>query len=56
MAIRIYLKKVKLELFMVEKGIEVRVCSTIYRYVKASNKYMKDYNNNKESSYLSIRM
>ena len=41
---------------MVEKGTEVRVCSTIYRYVKASNKYMKDYDNNKESSYLSIRM
>ena len=28
------------------------VCCSIYRYVKANNKYMKDYDKNKESSYL----
>ena len=28
------------------------MCNTIYRYAKANNKYMKDYNINKESSYL----
>ena len=41
---------------MVEKSIGVRVCYAIYRYVKASNKYMKDYDSKRESSYLSIRM
>ena len=28
------------------------MCNTIYQYAKANNKYMKDYNINKESSYL----
>ena len=28
------------------------MCNSIYRYEKASNKYMKDYDKNKESSYL----
>ena len=28
------------------------ICHGIYRYVKANNKYLKDYNENKESSYL----
>ena len=37
---------------MVEKGIRGRICHSIYRYVKANNKYMKDYAKNKESSYL----
>ena len=51
--------KVKLDLLtdtemllMVEKGIRGRTCHSIYRYAKANNKYMKDYDNNKESSYL----
>ena len=39
-------------LLMVEKGIKGGICNSIYRYVKANNKYMKDYNKNKESSYL----
>ena len=49
--------KVKLDLstaigilLMVEKGI--RGGHFIYRYTKANNKYMKDYDKNKESSYL----
>ena len=49
--------KVKLDLstaigilIMVEKGI--RGGHVIYRYTKANNKYMKDYDKNKESSYL----
>ena len=29
-----------------------RICNAIHRYAKASNKYMKDYDKNKESSYL----
>ena len=33
-------------------GIRGEVCHSIYRYVKANNKYMKDYDKNKESSYL----
>ena len=39
-------------LLMVEKGIRGGLCYTIYRYVKANNKYMKDYDKNKESSCL----
>ena len=39
-------------LLIVEKIIRGRMCNTIYRYAKANNKYMKDYNINKESSYL----
>ena len=38
-------------LLMVEKGIRGRICHAIHQYVNANNKYMKDYNNNKESSY-----
>ena len=39
-------------LLMVEKGLTGGVCHSIYRYAKANNKYMKDYDENKESSYL----
>ena len=51
--------KMKLELLtdadmllMVEKGIRGRICHAIHRYVKANNKYMKDYNKDKEESFL----
>ena len=37
---------------MVEKGVRSGICHPIYRYAKANNKYMKDYDKNKESSYL----
>ena len=56
-----YLKKanVKLELLtdyimllMVEGGIRGRICHSIHRYAKANNKYMKNYDKNKESSYI----
>ena len=36
----------------VEKGIRGRICHSIYWYVKANNKYMKDCDKNKESSYI----
>ena len=39
-------------LLWVKKGIRRGICHSIYRYVKANNKYMKNYNKNKESSYL----
>ena len=39
-------------LLIVEKGIRGGICHSIYQYVKANNKYMKDYDQNKESSYL----
>ena len=39
-------------LLMVEKGIRSGICHTIHRYAKANNKYMKNVNNNTESSYL----
>ena len=51
--------KVKLDLLtdidillMVEKGVRGWICDSIYWYLKANNKYMKDYNRNKELSYL----
>ena len=39
-------------LLMVEKGIRGGICHSIYQYAKANNKYMKDYDKNKESSYI----
>ena len=39
-------------LFMVEKGIRGGICHCFYRYAKAINKYWKDYDKNKELSYL----
>ena len=39
-------------LLMIENGIRCGICYAIYRYAKANNKYMKDYDKNKESSYL----
>ena len=51
--------KVKLELLtdvdmllMVEKGIRGGICHAIYRYAKANNKYMKNYDKKEESSYI----
>ena len=37
---------------MVEKGITAGICHAIQRYGKANNKYMKNYDKNKESSYI----
>ena len=39
-------------LLMVEEGIGGGICHSIHRYAKANNKYMKNYNNNEESSYI----
>ena len=39
-------------LLMVEKGIRGGVCHALYRYVKANNTYMKNYDKNKKLSYL----
>ena len=39
-------------LLMVEKGIRGEICHRIYSYVKANNKYMKNYDKSKEASYL----
>ena len=55
------LKETKLELellididmlLMVEKEIRGGICHSIDRYAKGSNKYMKNYDKDKESSYL----
>ena len=37
---------------MVEEGIRGGICHSIHRYAKTNNKYMKNYNNNEESSYI----
>ena len=39
-------------LLMVEGGIRGGICHSIHRYAKANNKYMKNYNNNEEWSYI----
>ena len=39
-------------LLMVAKAIRGGICNAIHQYAKANNKYMKDYDKNKESSYL----
>ena len=36
---------------MVEKGISGGICHAIHHYAKANNKYFKNYDKNKESSY-----
>ena len=41
-------------LLMVEEGIRGGICHSIHRYAKANNKYMENYNNNEESSYINI--
>ena len=52
-------KKLKLELLTdmdtllrIEKGIRSGICHALHRYVKAHDKHMKDYNKNKELSYI----
>ena len=37
---------------MVEKGTRGGICHSVYRYAKANNKYMRNYDQNKESLYL----
>ena len=51
--------KVKLELLtdtdmllMIDKGIRGGICPSVYRYTKASKKYIKNYNKDIISSYL----
>ena len=55
------LKKINVELelitdydmlLMIEDGIRGGICHATQRYAKANNKYMTDYNKNKESSYI----
>ena len=39
-------------LIMFEEGTREGICHATYRYAKASNKYMKNYDRNIESSFL----
>ena len=39
-------------LLMERRGIRGGICHAINQYTKAKNKYMKNYNQNKKSSYL----
>ena len=39
-------------LLMIEKGIKGGTSHAIYRYAKANNKYMKNYDKDKEESFL----
>ena len=38
-------------LLKVEKGTRVGLCFSVNRYVKANNKYIKNFDKNKEWSY-----
>ena len=37
---------------MIEEGIRGGICHAVHRYAKANNKYMKNYDKSKESSYI----
>ena len=39
-------------LLIIEEGIRGGICQAILRYAKANNKYMKNYDKDKESSYI----
>ena len=39
-------------LLMFEEGTRGGMCQATYRYAKANNKYMKNHDKNKESTYL----
>ena len=39
-------------LLMVKNGIRGGICHAFYWYAKANNKFMKNYDKNKESQYL----
>ena len=39
-------------LLMIEEGIRGRICDAVHRYAKTNNRYMKDYDESKESSYM----
>ena len=61
LAWQVCLKKTSIELelltdydmlLMVEEGIRGGICHSIQRYAKANNKYMKNYDESKESSYI----
>ena len=39
-------------LLMIEEGIRGEMCQAVYRYAKANNKYMKNYDKRKIVSYL----
>ena len=41
---------------MLEKGIRGGICHSIYGYAKANNKYMKDYDKNKNRHVFNIGM
>ena len=42
-------------LLIFQKGIRGGICDAIHKYAKANNKYMKDHDKNKESTYLKYR-
>ena len=39
-------------LLMIEEGIRGGICHAVHRYAKANNRYMKNYDKSKESSYI----
>ena len=37
---------------MIEEGVRGGICHAVHRYAKANNRYMKNYDKSKESSYI----
>ena len=61
LAWQVYLKRTEIELelltnirmlLLLEKEIRGGISHAIHRYVKANNKYIKNYNKNIDSSYI----
>ena len=39
-------------LLMIKEGIKGGICHSVFRHAKANNRYMKDYDEKKESFFL----
>ena len=39
-------------LLMIKDGVRGRICNVIHHYAKADDKYIDDYDENKELSYI----
>ena len=50
--LQMYLITLETSVLIAEKGIRGGICHAVHRYAKANNKYMKNYDKNIESSYL----
>ena len=50
--VKLELTEVYDTILLIEKGITSGICQATHRYAKVNNKYIKNYNENIESSYI----